>query len=103
MRTTLDIDDDVLAAAKERGRAEGKTAGQIISDLARQALTKPHNEFPGLAEGQSAYTDEDALFPRFPKRGGVIITTEHVRKVQDEIDGEDAKRAARTSRGEPPD
>jgi len=38
MRTTLDIDDDVLQAAKELARAHGKTAGQIVSGLARQAL-----------------------------------------------------------------
>jgi hypothetical protein len=38
MRTTLDIDEDVLQAAKELGRAHGKTAGQMVSELARQAL-----------------------------------------------------------------
>ena len=41
MRTTLDIADDVLQAAKERARREGKTAGEVISDLARRALTAP--------------------------------------------------------------
>ena len=44
MRTTLDIDDDVLAAAKERAKAEKTTAGQVISDLARQALCGPRHE-----------------------------------------------------------
>jgi hypothetical protein len=39
MRTTLDIDDDVLEAAKERARREHKTAGQVVSELARAALT----------------------------------------------------------------
>ena len=41
MRTTLDIDDDVLEAAKERARREHTTAGKVISDLARNALTAP--------------------------------------------------------------
>ena len=41
MRTTLDIDDDVLQAAKERARREQKTAGQVVSQLLRQALTAP--------------------------------------------------------------
>ena len=41
MRTTLDIDDDVLEAAKERARREHKTAGQVVSALLRQALTAP--------------------------------------------------------------
>lgn len=38
MRTTLDIEDDVLNAVKELSRRGGKTAGQIISDLARKGL-----------------------------------------------------------------
>lgn len=39
MRTTLDIDDDVLQAAKELAALRGKTARQVISELARQALS----------------------------------------------------------------
>jgi len=39
MRTTLDIADDVLSAAKERAKRENKTAGEVISELARLALT----------------------------------------------------------------
>lgn len=39
MRTTLDIDDDVLQAAKELAALRGKTAGQVLSELARQSLT----------------------------------------------------------------
>jgi hypothetical protein len=38
MRTTLDIDDDVLNAVKELAAARRTTAGQVISELARQAL-----------------------------------------------------------------
>jgi hypothetical protein len=37
MRTTLDIDDDVLQAAKELAVAHRETAGQVLSDLARGA------------------------------------------------------------------
>ena len=39
MRTTLDIEDDVLAAAKDLARRENVSAGQVISRLARLALT----------------------------------------------------------------
>lgn len=39
MRTTLTIDDDVLLAVKERARREQRTAGEVLSDLARDALT----------------------------------------------------------------
>jgi hypothetical protein len=39
MRTTLAIDDDVLSAAKEMAAIEKKTVGEVISALARQALS----------------------------------------------------------------
>lgn len=38
MRTTLDLDDDVLRALKRRQRAERKTLGQLVSELLAQAL-----------------------------------------------------------------
>ncbi|MDA1185410.1 MAG: CopG family transcriptional regulator [Acidobacteria bacterium] len=38
MRTTLDIDPDVLLAAKELAEHRGTTAGKVLSDLARKAL-----------------------------------------------------------------
>lgn len=38
MRTTLDVDDDVLQAAKEIAANRGTTAGRVLSDLARKAL-----------------------------------------------------------------
>ncbi len=38
MRTTLNLDDDVLQVAKQLARQRGTTAGEVISELARQAL-----------------------------------------------------------------
>ena len=38
MRTTLDLDDDILQAAKELAASRGTTAGRILSELARRAL-----------------------------------------------------------------
>ena len=40
MRTTVDLEEDVLLAAKEIAKQRGNTLGQVISDLARQALTR---------------------------------------------------------------
>jgi hypothetical protein len=40
MRITLGIDDDVLQAAKELARRERKTAGRVLSELARRGLVK---------------------------------------------------------------
>ncbi len=39
VRTTLDLDDDILHAAKEIASARGTTAGKVLSELARKALT----------------------------------------------------------------
>jgi hypothetical protein len=38
MRTTLTIDDDVLAAVKGLAARQNKTVGKILSELARQSL-----------------------------------------------------------------
>ena len=38
MRTTLEIDDDVIAAARELARDEGTSIGAVVSDLARRGL-----------------------------------------------------------------
>ena len=38
MRTTIDIDDDILQAAKELAAVRRLTAGRVISDLVRKAL-----------------------------------------------------------------
>ncbi|MGV0742996.1 ribbon-helix-helix domain-containing protein [Mycolicibacterium sp. XJ870] len=46
MRTTLSLDDDVLLAVKERARREKRTAGEVLSDLARQALTQQQSAAP---------------------------------------------------------
>lgn len=53
MRTTLNLDDDVLAAVRERARREGRSVGEVLSDLARQALVgrespAPDAEFHGF-------------------------------------------------------
>ena len=40
MRTTVDLEEDVLLAAKEIAKQRGNTLGHVISDLARQALTR---------------------------------------------------------------
>ncbi len=41
MRTTLAIDDDVLDAAKKMADQQHRTVGDVISELARQALRGP--------------------------------------------------------------
>jgi hypothetical protein len=65
MRTTLDIADDVLQAAKERAKREQKTAGQVVSELLRQALTAPP---PSSARQPKAVHG----FRPFARRGTII-------------------------------
>lgn len=78
MRTTLDIADDVLRAAKERARRENKTAGEVISELARAALTAPATAAPGVAQSRARYG-----FRPFPKRGG-LVTNELIDQLRQE-------------------
>jgi hypothetical protein len=39
VRTTLNLDDDVLAAARELAAGERRSLGSVISELARRGLT----------------------------------------------------------------
>ena len=77
MRTTLDIDEDVLQAAKEIARRQRKTAGAVISELSRRALTS------SPSPTRAAKTKGIGGFRPFPRRGR-IITNEHIDKLREE-------------------
>lgn len=51
MRTTLDIDDDVLFAVKDLAAIERKSAGKTLSDLARRALQHQPTESSEVRNG----------------------------------------------------
>jgi hypothetical protein len=87
MRTTLDIDDDVLAAAKELAKARNSTAGEVISDLARKALTTRAQA--GRSTGPAGAVLKNGWYV-LPSRGGPPVTSELVREILDEADWEDA-------------
>ncbi len=78
MRTTLDIAEDVLFAVKERARREKRSAGAVISDLARQGLlgTTPASE---VGEPESFYG-----FEPLPRRGAAVSNEIIDRLRQDE-------------------
>lgn len=78
MRTTLDIEDDVLAAAKELARRGHTSAGRVISDLARRALTQAAPTSGTSREPEAIYG-----FRPFPSRGGVV-SNEKVDQLRDE-------------------
>jgi hypothetical protein len=77
MRTTLDIADDVLQAAKERAQREKKTIGEMISELARRALMTCQ-EPPPVKETRAVH----GLRP-FAPRGG-IVTNELIDKLRED-------------------
>ena len=76
MRTTLDIDEDLLAAAKELARKEGSTAGQVVSRLLRRSLT-------GQQAATGATRKSAAGFEPFPAKAGVVITNDMVNALRD--------------------
>lgn len=80
MRTTLDIADDVLQAAKERARRENRTAGEVISELARAALTAPA---PVTTKAKAGEPRSHYGIRPFPKRGGVV-TNELIDKLRED-------------------
>jgi hypothetical protein len=87
MRTTLDIDDDVLIAAKELAKARKSTAGEVISDLVRKALTVPTS--PAAATGPGGTILKNGWYV-LPSRGGPPVTSELVQRLLEEADLEDA-------------
>ncbi|HTV10230.1 MAG TPA: CopG family transcriptional regulator [Acidimicrobiales bacterium] len=66
MRTTLSIDDDVLFAVKERARRQKRTVGEVVSELAREALNNEHSGAKA-SEKKPFYG-----FQPFPHRGGAV-------------------------------
>lgn len=67
MRTTLDIDDDVLQAAKELAQARGSTAGKVLSELARRGLT-PASSAATTRNGVPVMASRGADAPRLTMR-----------------------------------
>jgi hypothetical protein len=79
MRTTLDLDDDVLSSAKEIALREKKTAGQVLSELARKGLTQGSFAAAPAKRGPSPVHG----FRPFERRGAVV-TNALIEKLRDE-------------------
>lgn len=75
MRTTLTIDDDVLAAAKGLAARQNKTVGEVISALSRQAL-RPKSASAKLRNGVPLLA---------VRAGGMPVTPELVNQLRDEL------------------
>ena len=81
MRTTLDIDDDLLAAAKELARRDGGSTGAVVSRLLRRSLTGA-DDSPARAGSRKA-ARRVAGFEPFPAKPGVVATNEQVNALRD--------------------
>lgn len=76
MRTTLTIDDDVLAAAKHLAERERKSLGKMISVLARQGLNHGTRKAQTVRNG----------IPLLPaQKSSARITPELVNQLRDEL------------------
>lgn len=75
MRTTITIDDDVLAAARQYADARGLTIGEAISQLARATLTE-RARAGGIRSGI-------VLLPATPGAGSA--TLEDVNRLRDDL------------------
>jgi hypothetical protein len=76
MRTTLAIDDDILAAAKHLAERDRKTVGEVISTLARQGLAR-------AAQSPRAERNGIPLLPS--RRDATPVTPELVQQLRDEL------------------
>jgi hypothetical protein len=78
MRTTLDIAEDVLLAVKDRARRERRSAGELLSELAREALTRRYYGSSEVREPESFYG-----FEPLPARGDAV-SNELIDKLREE-------------------
>ena len=76
MRTTLAIDDDVMAAARHLAEREQRTVGEVISALARQGLSR-------AARGSRAVRNGVPLLP--VRKGASPVTLEIVNQLRDDL------------------
>jgi hypothetical protein len=81
MRTTLDIDNDVLEAAKELARKQNASAGQVVSQLLRKALTG-RTENLSKTQAAKSKTPSVAGFRPFPP-GKAVVTNDAVNRLRE--------------------
>ena len=81
MRTTLNIDDDLLFAVKELARIQSTSAGEVVSALLRQSLARTGSDGGGDREQD---TRAEFGFRPFPNRGG-LVTNELIDRLREDI------------------
>lgn len=79
MRTTLNIDEDVLSAAKEIAKRERKSTGKFMSEVVRDALRKRATRASKRGRAREFHG-----FRPIPA-GGEVVTNELVDQLRDEL------------------
>lgn len=85
MRTTLDIDSDVLDAAKALAKSAHTTSGRVISDVMRRAIAfgLAHSDAPAPVH---LVNEPEPVYGFVPlTSGGKIVTNDLVRALRDEL------------------
>lgn len=75
MRTTLEIEDDVMEAVKQLARMKNQGLGRALSDLARRGL---------LADSSPIVEIQDGIPVWMHRPGAIPVTSELVRNLADE-------------------
>jgi hypothetical protein len=76
MRTTLALDDDIMAAAKHLAQREKQTLGQAVSALARLGLMRAQRSGGTVRNG----------IPLLPtQKGAAPVTLARVNQLRDEL------------------
>lgn len=88
MRTTVDLDADVLQAVKDLARARGQTFGRVLSDVARKGMVGPvagTGAFGALTARDSATEDVFTKLGFDPlPTGGKLVGNTLVDEIRDE-------------------
>ena len=79
MRTTLNIDDDLMMALREVAHRNSQSIGAVASHLLRQALGADQSGRAGAGE----QPEVEFGFRPFPKRGG-LVTNELIDQLREE-------------------
>lgn len=69
MRTTLDLDEGLVEAARELAAAERRSLGSVISDLAQRGLTPARVESEGDVPVIRVPAGTPAITPEMVRRG----------------------------------
>jgi hypothetical protein len=75
MRTTLEIDDDVMLAAKRIAHFRNEPVGLVISELARRGL---------VPESRPVVEIQDGIPVWLHRAGAIQVTGQMVRNIADE-------------------